>query len=200
MKTIAVFGSSRRDEDSEHYREAYELGRVLARAGYAVLSGGYFGSMGAVSRGASEAGGRVIGVTCAVFDPLPPNAWLTEEIKAPTMLDRLAIMLDRSDGFVAVRGGIGTLSEVTLAWSLLQTRSQTGKPLVLLGADWQAIVDAFRAAQRPRRLDCRAGTHRPLAHGCSPSPHCAPNTSRPSAPGIAGWGRRAKDRRITSDE
>jgi len=143
-KTIAVFGSSRRDEDSEHYREAYDLGRVLARAGYAVLSGGYNGSMGAVSRGAREAGGRVIGVTCAVFDPLPANPWLTEEIKAPTMLDRLAIMLDRSDGFVAVRGGIGTLSEVTLAWSLLQTRSQTGKPLVLLGADWQAIVDAFR--------------------------------------------------------
>jgi uncharacterized protein (TIGR00730 family) len=143
-KTIAVFGSSRRDEDSEYYREAYDLGRELARAGYAVLSGGYSGSMGAVSRGAAEAGGRVIGVTCAVFDPLPPNAWLTEEIKAPTMLDRLAIMLDRSDGFVAVRGGIGTLSEVTLAWSLLQTRSQTGKPLVLLGADWQAIVDAFR--------------------------------------------------------
>jgi hypothetical protein len=143
-KTIAVFGSSRRDEDSKYYHEAYDLGRVLARAGYAVLSGGYNGSMGAVSRGAREAGGRVIGVTCAIFDPLPPNAWLTEEIKAPTMLDRLAIMLDRSDGFVAVRGGIGTLSEVTLAWSLLQTRSQTGKPLVLLGADWQAIVDAFR--------------------------------------------------------
>jgi predicted Rossmann-fold nucleotide-binding protein len=60
------------------------------------------------------------------------------------MLDRLAIMLDRSDGFVAVRGGIGTLSEVTLVWSLLQTRSQTGKPLVLLGADWQAIIDALR--------------------------------------------------------
>jgi uncharacterized protein (TIGR00730 family) len=143
-KTIAVFGSSRRDEDSEYYREAYDLGHVLARAGHAVLSGGYNGSMGAVSRGAHEAGGRVIGVTCAVFDPLPPNAWLTEEIKAPTMLDRLAIMLDRSDGFVAVRGGIGTLSEVTLAWSLLQTRSQTGKPLVLLGIDWQVIVDALR--------------------------------------------------------
>ena len=143
-KTIAVFGSSRRNEDSKYYREAYDLGRALARAGYAVLSGGYNGSMGAVSRGAREAGGCVIGVTCAVFDPLPPNAWLTEEIKAPTMLDRLAIMLDRADGFVAVRGGIGTLSEVTLAWSLLQTRSQMGKPLVLLGADWQAIVDAFR--------------------------------------------------------
>jgi hypothetical protein len=145
LTTIAVFGSSRRDEASSYYREAYDLGGLLARAGYAVLSGGYNGSMAAVSRGAADAGGRVIGVTCAVFDPLPPNPWLTEEIKAPTMLDRLKIMMERSDGFVAVRGGIGTLSEVTLAWSLLQTRSQAGKPLVLLGGDWQAIVDAFRA-------------------------------------------------------
>ncbi len=144
MKTIAVFGSSRRDEDSALYREAFELGGVLARAGYAVLSGGYSGSMGAVSRGAREAGGHVIGVTCAIFDPLPPNPWLTEEIKARTLLERLAIMLDRSAGFVAVRGGIGTLSEVTLAWSLIQTRSQAGKPLVLLGAHWQSVVDAFR--------------------------------------------------------
>ena len=145
MKTIAVFGSSRRDEASALYHEARELGGLLARAGYAVLSGGYDGSMAAVSRGAREAGGQVIGVTCAIFDPLPPNPWLTEEIKAATMLERLAIMIERSDGFVAVRGGIGTLSEVTLAWSLIQTRSQAGKPLVLLGAGWQPVVDAFRS-------------------------------------------------------
>ena len=54
-------------------------------------------------------------------------------------------MLARADGFVAVRGGIGTLSEVTLAWSLLQTRSLNGKPLVLIGPDWQPIVDVFLA-------------------------------------------------------
>jgi uncharacterized protein (TIGR00730 family) len=144
VKTIAVFGGSRRDEQSALYQEAYELGRVLARSGYAVLSGGYNGSMAAASRGAREAGGHVIGVTCVIFDPLPANPWLTEEIKAATMLERLAIMVERSDGFVAVRGGIGTLSEVTLAWSLLQTRSQANKPLVLLGAGWQPVVDAFR--------------------------------------------------------
>ncbi len=83
-------------------------------------------------------------MTCAVFDPLPPNPWLTEEIKASTLLERLSIMFDRADGFVAVRGGIGTLSEVTLAWSLLQSRSINGKPLVLLGADWQPVIAAFR--------------------------------------------------------
>jgi uncharacterized protein (TIGR00725 family) len=92
-RIITVFGSSRRDEGSALYRETYELGRLLAQAGYAVLSGGYNGSMAAVSRGAREAGGRVIGVTCAVFDPTPPNPWLTEEIRTPTLLDRLAIMM-----------------------------------------------------------------------------------------------------------
>ncbi len=101
--------------------------------------------MAAVSRGAREAGGHVIGVTCAAFDPLPPNPWLTEEIKAPTLLARLALIMDRADGFVAVRGGIGTLSEVTLAWSLLQTRTLAGKPLILLGGDWQPVLDALRA-------------------------------------------------------
>jgi uncharacterized protein (TIGR00730 family) len=145
MKTIGVFGSSRREEDSVLYHQAYDLGSTLARAGYAVLTGGYAGSMAAASRGATEAGGKVIGVTCAIFDPTPPNPWLTEEIKAPSLLARLEIMLDRADGFVAVRGGIGTLSEVTLAWSLLQTRSLNGKPLVLLGADWLGVLDAFMA-------------------------------------------------------
>jgi uncharacterized protein (TIGR00730 family) len=143
-KTIAVFGSSRREKHSPHYREAYDLGLSLARAEYVVLSGGYHGSMAAVSRGAREAGGWVIGVTCALFDPLQPNPWLSEEIKAPTLLARLAIMMDRADGFVALRGGIGTLTEVTLAWSLLQTRTLDDKPLVLMGADWPPILDAFR--------------------------------------------------------
>jgi uncharacterized protein (TIGR00730 family) len=143
-ETIAVFCSSRRETESHLYQEAYELGQGLARSGYVVLSGGYHGSMAAVSRGAREAGGRVIGVTCALFDPLEPNQWLSDEIKAPTMLARLEIMMERPDGFVALRGGIGTLSELTLAWSLLQTRLLDGKPLVLMGEDWPPILETFK--------------------------------------------------------
>ena len=145
QKVIAVFGASRRAEGSPLYAEAYEVGRLLAQAGYAVMSGGYGGSMGAVSRGAAEAGGRVIGITCAIFDPLLGNAWLTEEAKTPTLIARLEALMEGAHGYVALRGGIGTLSEVTLAWSLLQTRSMSGKPLVLLGREWQGVVDAFRA-------------------------------------------------------
>lgn len=144
VKTVAVFGSSRREENSPLWLEAYELGRVLATAGHAVLSGGYGGSMGAVSRGAWECGGRVTGVTCATFDPAPCNKWLTEEVKAPTLMARLATMIERADGYVALRGGIGTLSEITLVWSLLQTRELMGRPLVLLGAGWRPVVDVLK--------------------------------------------------------
>jgi uncharacterized protein (TIGR00730 family) len=141
-KVVAVFGGSRRDENTELWREAYELGKTLALAGHAVLTGGYGGSMAAASRGAAEAGGHVIGVTCAIFDPLPPNRWLAEEIKAPDLLARLQILMERSDACVAVRGGIGTLAEVALAWNLVQTRTFV-KPLVLLGSDWQPVVEAL---------------------------------------------------------
>jgi len=75
--------------------------------------------------------------------PLAPNPWLSEEIKTPDLLARLACIMERGEGYVALRGGIGTLTEVTLAWSLLQTRALAGKPLVLLGADWHALVGAF---------------------------------------------------------
>ncbi len=142
-KVIAVFGSSRREENSALYQEAYELGRLLARERYSVLCGGYGGSMAAVSHGACDAGGHVVGVTCAQFDPLAPNRWLDREIKAPTLIARLETMMAMADGFIAVQGGIGTLAEVTLAWSLLQTRSLTDKALVLLGSSWPPILDTL---------------------------------------------------------
>lgn len=144
MTTVAVFGSSRREESSPYWSEACTLGRLLATAGYAVLSGGYGGSMGAVSKGAAECGGTVIGVTCSLFDPVPCNQWLTEEVKTRTLIERLTTMIERADAFVALRGGIGTLSEVTLVWSLLQTRSLRDAPLILLGADWRAVVQSWR--------------------------------------------------------
>ncbi len=141
--TVAVFGGSRRDEGTELWREAYDLGHALAAAGYVVLNGGYGGCMAAVSRGASEAGGEVIGVTCAIFDPRLPNVWLSREIKETDLMARLRTIMERADAFVSLRGGIGTLAEVTLAWSLVQTRT-FAKPLVLLGADWAPLVDAMR--------------------------------------------------------
>ncbi len=82
-KTITVFGSSRPEEGHADYTEALELGRALAAAGFAVCTGGYGGVMEGVSRGAREAGGRVLAVTSSFFQS-HANRWVEEETRMAT--------------------------------------------------------------------------------------------------------------------
>lgn len=140
---ITVFGSSRTPPGTPAWQQAYELGRDLAQAGWAIANGGYGGAMEAVSRGAREAGGYVIGVTCAAFDPLSPNPWLSEERRQPSLFARLTEIITLGDAYVALPGGIGTLSEVTLVWSLFQAGSLSPRPLILVGSPWAGLVEAF---------------------------------------------------------
>lgn len=142
-RIISVFGGSRVAEGSAAYQEAYELGRRLALAGYDVASGGYEGTMDGLSRGAAESGCRAIGVTSDLFDPSLPSRWLTDEHRTPNLYARLQTLISLGDGFVALRGGIGTLSEVTLTWSLLQVGQMSSRPFILLGDSWRGVVDAF---------------------------------------------------------
>lgn len=137
---ISVYGSSQPHEDHELYQEALELGRRLARAGYDVMTGGYDGTMAAVSRGAHEAGGHVIGVTMELFNPSNANRWVHEERRRPGFPERLRDLTELADGFVVLRGGIGTLTEFAYTWGLLQTGALQNKPLVALGAPWKALI------------------------------------------------------------
>lgn len=158
QQIISVFGSSAPLPDSEAYAEARVLGALLAEAGYAVATGGYGGTMAAVSQGASESGGRVIGVTSAHMEnwrPTPPNQWVNEEVRHDTQRDRLLYMVMHNDGMIALPGGIGTLSEVALAWSLMQTGETPARPLVLLGSTWRETIRVYSQAEyiRPRDMD-----------------------------------------------
>lgn len=96
-KIISVFGSSQVGEESRDYKEARLLGRLLAEAGFTVMNGGYAGTMEAVSRGAKERGGQVIGVTLQSFAGRSANRWLDEERKMPTYLTRLEQLTAASD-------------------------------------------------------------------------------------------------------
>ncbi len=140
-----VFGSNSPQEGETDYREARALGQLLAQAGYVVATGGYFGTMEAASRGAKEANGYVIGVTTSIFDTvrLHPNAYLDEEIKFPTLFQRLHHLVTMADAWVALPGGIGTLSEVALTWSLLQVGEVRRQPFVLVGEIWRRTITEF---------------------------------------------------------
>ena len=141
---VTVFGSSRLGPDMEEYGCAERLGRLLAERGETVVSGGYGGLMEAVSRGAHEAGGQVIGITMETWNErLTPNPFLTENRPAPTLLVRIEQLLT-SDHLMALAGGAGTLAEVALAWNLRQMNPDVAKPLTLIGDRWRAMIDQMR--------------------------------------------------------
>jgi len=143
---VTVFGGAQPKQGSPAYEEAQLLGSLLAQRGYAVLTGGYYGTMEAVSRGAHEAGGHVIGVTCSDIEDWRgsrANAFVKEERKKKTLLERLEVLFKDCDAAMALPGGPGTLTEITLMWNLMIIESMPKKPLILIGQSWDFIFDNY---------------------------------------------------------
>ena len=146
-RIITVFGSSRPEDGHTDYAEALELGRALAVAGFAVCTGGYGGVMEAVSRGARESGGRVLAVTSNFFRPRV-NRWVEEETCMATWQERLFELVRLGDGYVACKGGTGTLVELAVVWEMLNKKAMEHRPFVVLGDFWQPILDRVREVER----------------------------------------------------
>jgi uncharacterized protein (TIGR00730 family) len=143
---ITVFGSSRPREGDGDYEEARTLGRALAENGFAVCSGGYDGVMAGVSRGAKEAGGKTYGVTAEFFSA-KVNPWVDVETRVTTWQERLFELIRLADGFVACKGGTGTLVELAVVWEMLNKSVMTGKPFAVLGSFWQPIIERVREVE-----------------------------------------------------
>lgn len=145
MHVIAVYGSSKIAVDGPDYESARAVGRALGAAGYAVMSGGYFGVMEAASRGAAEAGGHVIGVTAAWFDSFRdgPNRWVREEIKFENAHERLAHLVSAPHGHVVMPGGIGTLSELANVLDRMRTGGLSPRPVICYGDFWRRSLSYF---------------------------------------------------------
>ena len=142
-RIVTIFGGSKCGHDSDEYREAREIGSRLAKAGFTICTGGYLGVMEAASSGAREAGGRVFGIVMNQFKS-EPNRYLTDKVATNHFYDRLQNLITRSVGFVALRGGMGTVTEVSLVWNKLQTRVLDRRPIVLVGDCWREVVDAWK--------------------------------------------------------
>ena len=143
---ISVFGGAQPQPNSPAYEEARLLGELLAQRGHTVLTGGYIGVMEAVSRGAHEAGGHVIGVTCEDIEAwrgVSANQWVKEERRKKTLIERLQALVEGCDAAIALPGGVGTLAEISIMWNLMVVESIHRRPLILVGSGWQSTLDQF---------------------------------------------------------
>jgi uncharacterized protein (TIGR00730 family) len=138
-RIVTIFGGSKCEDCDLEYMQAKRVGELLAQAGFTICTGGYQGVMEAASRGAREQGGRVLGIVMNQFKT-EPNRYLTDKVATPHFYERLQRLITRSVGFIAIRGGMGTVTELSLVWNKIQTRVIEPRPLVLLGECWPPIV------------------------------------------------------------
>ncbi len=147
---VTVFGGSTPSPGERSYEEALDLGKALALAGHVVFTGGYGGTMEAVSRGATEAGGHTVGITCAEIDAFRSggaNQWVLEERTYQSLKSRMYALIDVCDGALALPGGIGTLAEISAMWSQIQVSAIPERPLILIGKSWKNIFSTLQLEQ-----------------------------------------------------
>ena len=140
---VTVFGSSRYAEDHPHYQRAREIGAALARAGYAVMTGGGSGIMEAANRGAKEAGGLSLGCNIHLPREQKPNRYLDRYFHFEHFFARKVMLVKYSCAFVVMPGGFGTLDEAFEIATLMQTGKLDHFPLIAVGGDFWDRFETF---------------------------------------------------------
>ena len=147
-KIVTVFGSADAVEGSEAYELARVVGHALAEQGYRLANGGYGGTMEASARGAKEAGGKTIGITCSLWKS-KPNQYIDCVEETSELRERLEGLINLGkSGFVALPGATGTLLELAMVWELTVKRFLPPSPIVCVGGFWKPLIEIMRQ-ERP---------------------------------------------------
>ena len=145
---VTVFGASALKPDQPGWEAARRLGRTLAEAGARVATGGYGGTMEAVSEGAAAGGAEVIGVTAPRLFPhrAGPNRFVRTEIPAHDIYERDRYLLELASATITLPGSIGTIVEFAEAWrgASLSPPAQR-KPHVAVGERFMRLAELMVA-------------------------------------------------------
>lgn len=149
IKNISVFGYSQARSTDVVFRQAVEVCKTLALAGYTIVNGGGPGVMRAASLGAKVGGGKVIGVTfypteSEIYEGRDPKNPIDEEIKTSNYVERTLKLLEVGDVYLVFRGGAGTISEFGMAWELGHLYFGHHKPVILYGKFWHKVLDVLK--------------------------------------------------------
>jgi len=143
-KTITVFGSAQPREGDEEFETAYKLGVLLAKNNFNVCTGGFQGTMNAVSKGAVENGTEAIGVTVDLWSAAP-SKYLTKEIKCSSLFDRISRLIELGDAYIILQGGTGTLLELAVVWEMINKKMLEVKPVACHSSMWKGIVEIMNS-------------------------------------------------------
>jgi hypothetical protein len=147
IRTVTIFGTSKATPGDGVFEQALQLGSELAQNGFTIANGGYGGTMLASAKGASEARGEVIGVTCTAFGRSGPNKYLTKQIQTKTLEQRLKTLLKLGDAYMVLPGGTGTLLELANVWELKNKRfTDAEKPIIIVGTFWKDLISLVEKA------------------------------------------------------
>ncbi len=139
---VSIFGSARTRPEDHYYRMAEEIAYGLAKAGYAVITGGGPGIMEAANKGAAEAGGISIGLNISLPFEQEPNEYANLPLNFKYFFVRKVMFIKYAMAFIGMPGGFGTLDELFESLTLIQTRRIKAFPIILCGSDfWGGMVD-----------------------------------------------------------
>ncbi len=138
---VSVFGSARTEPGHAHYQVAEQTARELAKAGFAVITGGGGGIMEAANKGAAEAGGTSIGLNIDLPMEQVPNDYQNLSMQFRYFFVRKVMFLKYAHGFIVLPGGYGTMDEFFESLVLIQTFRQAQFPVILMGGDyWEGLI------------------------------------------------------------
>jgi uncharacterized protein (TIGR00730 family) len=142
LPAVTIYGSARTSKEHPYYKLTEKIAGELARAGYAVITGGGPGIMEAANKGAMEAGGISIGLNISLPHEQAPNAYSNFPLHFKYFFVRKVMFMKYSLGFICMPGGFGSLDELFESMTLIQTQRIKPFPIILVGSDfWAGLVD-----------------------------------------------------------
>lgn len=142
-KIITSFGSAYVNKDEPYFSEVEKCGEIIASKGFVVCSGGYAGTMEAISKGAKSSGGRTIGITIKDWNN-NVNDYIDEEIKCNTLLERLTLLITKADSYIVFKGGTGTLTEIALTLEMMNKNKMNRKKIYFYGEFWKSTIETLK--------------------------------------------------------
>lgn len=148
FKKVAFFGDAALSEKDQVYQSAYHTAKKLAKLGYVIVNGGGPGIMDAATRGAESVEGKTESVTfypehATGFEGRYLSNVTDKEVRTKNYIERMFVLMERSDIFLIFKGGTGTISELGAAWVLAKLYYGHHKPFILVGSFWRAVIGAI---------------------------------------------------------